>query len=97
MACVDHLVYPSLGIALDDMDVPLRVLFSGTTTMTLLNSALDAERTLHTQPPRIFTDFCSLSVRTQSYCYMTNCNTELMLKSHKCNIVLVSCSRLRTI
>lgn len=49
MACVHHLVYSSLGIALDDMDVPLRVLFSGTTTMTLLNSALEAERTLHTQ------------------------------------------------
>jgi len=31
------------------MDVPLRVLFSGTTTMTLLNSALDVERTLQTQ------------------------------------------------
>jgi len=49
VACCHHLVYSSLGIALDNMDVPLSVLFSGTTTMTLLNSALDAERTLHRQ------------------------------------------------
>lgn len=49
MACVHHLVYSSLVIALDNMDVPLRVLFSGTTTMTLLNSALDAKRALHAQ------------------------------------------------
>lgn len=47
--CVHHLVSSSLGIALDSMDVPLRVLFSGTTTMTLLDSALHAERALHSQ------------------------------------------------
>lgn len=49
MAYFHHMAYSSLGIALDSMEVPLSVLFSGTTTITLLNAALDAERALHTQ------------------------------------------------
>ena len=49
VAYCHHLVYSSLGISLDNMDVPLSMLFSGTTTMTLLNSSLDTERTLHCQ------------------------------------------------